>query len=201
MHTLKTFVMRLDFTSFTSRRAFPALAALFVFITASRSFAAAPSITSPLAASGTAGTAFSYQITASNTPTSFNAVGLPAGLSVDTTLGLISGTPSAGGTASVSISATNVDGTDTQTLVLTINPAAPGNTSALAASGTAGTAFSYQIAASNSPTSFNASGLPAGLSIDTSNGLISGTPGAAGTASVTLQRSQRRAERAPRRWS
>ena len=58
---------------------------------------APPAITSPLTASGTVGVAFSYQITASNNPTSFNATGLPAGLSVNTTTGLISGTPTAAG--------------------------------------------------------------------------------------------------------
>ena len=44
--------------------------------------AAAPVITSATTASGTVGTAFSYQITATNTPTSYGATGLPAGLSV-----------------------------------------------------------------------------------------------------------------------
>ena len=43
-----------------------------------------------------------------------------------------------------------------------------------------GTAFSYQITASNSPTSFSAAGLPDGLSVNTA-GLISGTPTAAAT--------------------
>ena len=38
------------------------------------------------------GIPFSYTITASNYPTSFNATGLPAGLAVDTTTGVISGT-------------------------------------------------------------------------------------------------------------
>ena len=52
--------------------------------------ASAPVITSPLTASGTVGTLFSYQITANNTPTSFNAVGLPSGLSVNTSSGIIS---------------------------------------------------------------------------------------------------------------
>ncbi len=145
-----------------------------------------PVITSALTASGITGTAFSYQITATNSPTSFNAAGLPAGLSVNTSNGLISGTPSAAGAASVTLSAANAGGTGTATLVLTINPPKPAITSALTASGTTTAAFSYQITATNSPTSFNAAGLPAGLSVNTSNGLVSGTPSAAGTTSVTL---------------
>src|SRR5262249_30025165 len=51
-----------------------------------------PVITSPTTASGTVGAAFSYQITATNSPTSFGATGLPAGLSVNSGTGVISGT-------------------------------------------------------------------------------------------------------------
>ena len=81
----------------------------------------APVITSPTTANGTVGQAFTYQITASNTPTSFNATGLLAGLSVNTSTGLISGTPTAAGTSTVSISAANSAGTDTETLTLTVS--------------------------------------------------------------------------------
>ena len=52
----------------------------------------APVITSPLTSSGTVGAAYSYQITATNGPTSFNATGLPTGITVNIATGLISGT-------------------------------------------------------------------------------------------------------------
>ena len=146
----------------------------------------APAITSATSANGTVGTAFSYQITASNSPTSFSATGLPAGLSVSTTTGLISGTPTAAGTSTVTLGATNAGGTGNATLTLTIAGPAPVITSATSASGTVGSAFSYQITATNSPTSYSATGLPAGLSVNTTTGLISGTPTAAGTSTVTL---------------
>jgi uncharacterized repeat protein (TIGR01451 family) len=83
-----------------------------------------PVITSSTTATGDVGVAFSYQITATNSPTSYNATGLPAGLSVNTASGLISGTPSAGGTSNVTLSATSAGVTGTATLVLTINPPA-----------------------------------------------------------------------------
>ena len=148
---------------------------------------APPVITSTLTATATRGTAFTYQITADNSPTSFVATGLPGGLSINTTSGLISGTPNvAAGTFSVTISAANSTGTGAATVVLTLN-AAPVITSTLSATATRGTAFTYQISADSSPTSFDATGLPGGLSINTSNGLISGTPNvAAGTFNVSI---------------
>jgi PKD repeat protein len=150
---------------------------------------APPVITSALSASGSVGSAFTYQIAASNNPTSFNASGLPAGLSVNSSTGMISGTPTAAGTSSVTISATNAGGTGTATLVLTMGtslPPAPVITSPLSASGTVNAAFSYAIAASNNPTTFNATGLPVGLSVNSSTGMISGTPTAIGTSNVTI---------------
>jgi len=154
---------------------------------ATTAFAAGkPVINSPLTATGQVGVAFSYQITATNSPTSFNATGLPAGLTVNTTTGLISGTPTTAGTYSVTISATNSTGTGSATLTLTINPPPPVITSATTASGTVGVAFSYQITATNNPTSFNATGLPGGLTVNTITGLISGTPTTAGTYTVTI---------------
>src|SRR5579862_7231218 len=56
-------------------------------------------------------------------------------------------------------------------------------------SGTVGTAASVQVHATDSggaALTYSASGLPAGLSINSSSGLISGTPTAAGTSSVTV---------------
>src|SRR5207248_2039300 len=139
-----------------------------------------PVIQPPFTATGQVGVAFSYQITATNNPTSFNATGLPAGLSVSTSTGLISGTPTTAGTYTVTISATNAGGTGSHTLTLTINPPTPVIQPPFTATGQVGVAFSYNITATNSPTSYNATGLPAGLSVNTTTGVISGTP-AAGT--------------------
>ncbi|MEI4878569.1 putative Ig domain-containing protein, partial [Klebsiella pneumoniae] len=59
-------------------------------------------------------------------------------------------------------------------MISTASSTLPVITSVPMASGTVGTAFSYQIAATNSPTNFSAAGLPTGLSINTGTGLISG---------------------------
>lgn len=82
--------------------------------------AVAPEITSASTASGTVGTTFSYQIAASNTPTSFAATGLPAGLLINTATGAITGTPTTVGSTSVAISASNAGGTGSANLAITI---------------------------------------------------------------------------------
>src|SRR5207244_11487612 len=117
--------------------------------------------------------AFSYNITATNNPTSFNATGLPAGLTVNTSTGLISGTPTTAGTYTVTISATNAGGTGSHTLTLTINPPTPVIQPPFTATGTVGSNFSYTINATNNPTSYNATGLPGGLAINTEIGRAS----------------------------
>jgi hypothetical protein len=148
-----------------------------------------PVITSTLATVGTVGSGFGYAIEATNSPTSYGATGLPGGLGVDTSSGIISGTPTATGTTNIGLSASNAGGTGTATLVLTVSagtPLAPVITSSLSAGGTVGSGFSYTITATNGPASFNATGLPGGLGVDTGSGVISGTPTSAGTTSIGL---------------
>jgi len=80
-----------------------------------------PVITSAAIATATVGQLFSYTITAKNTPTSFNATGLPAGLLLNTATGVISGTLTTGSTNTITISASNLTGTGNQSLTLTVN--------------------------------------------------------------------------------
>lgn len=90
-----------------------------------------PVITSALTAAGQVGAAFSYQVTASGSPTAFGASGLPAGLSVDTAKGIISGAPTSTGVNSVTLIAINSGGAGTATLTLTVTsgPPVPANPS------------------------------------------------------------------------
>jgi hypothetical protein len=159
-----------------------------IIVTKASSSVTAPVISSSLAQSGTVGSAFNYQITASGSPTSYGAAVLPPGLTLNTATGAITGTPTGAGTFSVNISATNSAGTGSAALVITVNPSAsaPVISSSLAQSGTVGSSFNYQITASGSPTSYGAVVLPAGLTLNTSTGAITGTPTAAGTSNVSI---------------
>ena len=150
-------------------------------------------IISSLTSSATRNNAFSYFITANNGVTSFNATSLPAGLSISTTTGEISGTPTAvAGTYNIPLTATGPLGARTATLVLTLsNPSgsSPSISSSLANQSTvAGVAYAgYTITANNSPISYSASGLPTGLSCAAGTGVISGIPSQTGTFNVTIQ--------------
>lgn len=80
-----------------------------------------PAFTGAATATGQLGSSFSYQIAFSDSPISYTASGLPAGLSVDTTTGVISGTPTTTGTSTVTLGATSGNGSASATLTLTIN--------------------------------------------------------------------------------
>ncbi len=73
---------------------------------ATTAFAAKPNVSNG-SATGQVGVPFSFQMTATNDATSYNAAGLPPGLSLDRATGLISGTPTANGTYTVTASANN----------------------------------------------------------------------------------------------
>ncbi|RUQ09435.1 hypothetical protein D8M35_02310 [Curtobacterium sp. HSID17257] len=145
----------------------------------------------------TVGSAYSYTFTAGpntsvRTTARFTlAPGdtLPAGLTLDATTGMLSGTPTTPGTTRFRLVAANTYGSaTTDPITITVQPApvAPVFTaSSPAASATVGSAYSYTFTASGVPTpSFAlASGdaLPAGLTLDAASGELSGTPTTTGT--------------------
>jgi hypothetical protein len=150
-----------------------------------------PKITSPQTLTGKVGVNLTYQITATNSPKSFSATKLPAGLAVNKTTGLITGKPTSAGESTFTVAATNGNGSGAQLVGSTIQPGSPTVlppviTSAPTFIGTVGVALKYQIRATNHPTSFAATGLPGGLNVDPTTGVISGTPTTAGSASVQL---------------
>lgn len=83
----------------------------------------APSITSPLSVSYLQREPINYRITATASPTSFSAAGLPNGITINTATGELSGRSLGAGTFTSTISARNVTGTTSATLTWSIAPA------------------------------------------------------------------------------
>ena len=100
---------------------------------------------------------------------------LPPGLSLDPSLGTITGTPTAAGTYTFIVSVTDSSAamaSQTDSITVNLPPTITGGALPVA---TVGTPYSQSIPVSNgaSPFSWSATGLPAGLTI--ANGVISGT--------------------------
>jgi len=145
-------------------------------------------ITSSSTASATNGSTFSYQIVANNGPISYAATGMPSGLQIDTTTGLISGIPNdTAGSYSILLQSVGGTVTSTQTLTLTLSAAAGSPPSIVTTTNVvnlfAGVSYTnaYTIVATNAATnppitSYGASNLPTGLSVNTNTGVISGMP-------------------------
>lgn len=143
-----------------------------------------PNIVSPNFSNGIVDYPLTYQIVASATPavTSYGASNLPPGLSINTATGLISGTPTTATASTVAIvSATNSGGTvfqDVNFVILAMPlPVYSGPSSVEFVKGISN---SFTVQNSNlpqhAPTLYSATNLPQGVSINTSTGIISGTP-------------------------
>jgi uncharacterized delta-60 repeat protein len=88
-----------------------------------------PTITSATVVNGRTGSNFIYGIAATQEPTSYEAPDLPAGLTINTATGLISGTPTETGTFTFDISAKNAFGTSTVTVTLIVTAGGSGQPS------------------------------------------------------------------------
>ncbi|MDQ2867841.1 MAG: putative Ig domain-containing protein [Verrucomicrobiota bacterium] len=140
----------------------------------------------------TVGRQFTYQITATNHPTSYAASNLPSGLTIDASLGLITGKPTTPSfNNQVQISATNAAGTGSATLAFSVQdtpPAGPVIVNSTSATARKNQATTFQVLAKNANPSaiFTAGGLPPNMSIDSATGLISGSPTANGNFAVSV---------------
>ena len=151
-------------------------------------------VTNPGSQTSTVGSAASLQVQASDSASgqtlTYAATGLPTGLSISSSTGLVSGTPSGAGTFSVTVTATDTTGAKGSTSFSwkvnptdTVSVTNPGNQSTVVKH-----SVSLQIQASDSQglgLTYSATGLPSGLRIS-STGLITGTVTSVHTYSVTV---------------
>jgi hypothetical protein len=125
---------------------------------------------------------------------SYSASGLPTGLSISSTTGVISGTASTAGTYNVTVTGKDTTGpTGSASYTWTVGSGTTNTvtvTNPGTQTGTVGTPVSLQIQATDSSPgqtlTYGATGLPAGLSVSTTSGLITGTPTTAANYSVTI---------------
>ncbi len=156
---------------------------------------ASPTLTFPPPPSGQAGIAYSDQLTVSGGTAPFvwsvSAGTLPPGLTLNSSTGLLSGTPTTGGSYPFTVrivDASNQSDTRAATVVivasptLTFPPPPPGQV---------GVAYSDQLTVSGGTApyvwSVSAGTLPPGLTLNSSTGLLSGTPTTAGNYSFTVR--------------
>ena len=145
---------------------------------------------------GTQGTAYNQNVTATGGTGPYtyavSSGALPAGLSLNSGSGAISGTPSGSGASSFTVQATDSNGNigsrpynvNIGTSTLTVNPATLPN-------GTQGTAYNQNVTATGGTGPYtyavSSGALPAGLSFNSGSGAITGTPSGSGASSFTVQ--------------
>jgi len=136
-------------------------------------------------------TPYSLQLTAtggSGLTWSVSPGALPAGVTLNSGSGLISGTPTQAGEAHFQIKVSDSNGrTDVQTYtLLVVEPLKIGATQAPPAEVGLELRLPLTATGGRAPYTWSATGLPAGLTIDAATGVVSGTPTAAGSASVKV---------------
>ena len=160
-----------------------------------------PTISAPVSQTSQTGTSVNLAIQASDIDgdsLNYSATGLPAGLVINSNTGVISGTLATSSAGNHTVKITVSDGTASSTAqfnwtVSTVNInnppqlTSPGNQSGLV-----GDSVNLSIRATDADGDslrFSATGLPTGLSINSTNGTISGSLTRAGTYTITLKAS------------
>ena len=124
-------------------------------------------------------------------PITWTASGIPSGLSLNASTGIISGTPTRAGTYSITITARNSYGNDANTYTVTIAAAGvrPTITTSSLPDGKLNEAYSQTLTATGtSPIAWSVTSgaLPEGLTLNSETGEISGTPSKSGSYSFTI---------------
>ncbi|MDR3359457.1 MAG: glycoside hydrolase family 3 C-terminal domain-containing protein, partial [Bifidobacteriaceae bacterium] len=133
----------------------------------------------------------------------YSAVGLPAGVTLDSATGAFAGAPRTAGNFTVTVTASAVTDSDnyvaaTANFVLTVAPAPPAQPIRVSWTAPPASAITLQVdepvtlprlaaaAADGAAVNYSATGLPPGLTLNRFTGVISGRPSAAGSHTVTV---------------
>jgi hypothetical protein len=153
-------------------------------------------IDSSVNGTATRGTAYSDGVSA-NAAGSYSIVsgGLPPGIGLNSSNGVVSGTPTAVGTYNFTIRANGAfEGAVDTALSINVRPALPVFSDSSVATATRATAYSDGVAASEAASyslrnsdNTGTGALPAGLSLNTSTGAITGTPTATGSTQFRVR--------------
>jgi PKD repeat protein len=154
----------------------------------------APVLTAPADRTSDMNVATSLQLQATDAngdALTYAAVGLPPGLSINTSTGLIAGTPTLAGVFAVDVSASDGAAVVTASFTWTIQDTSSGSSVSLANPGTqrhnVGQQVSLQLQSNSTGVlTFSASNLPPGLSLNATTGLITGAPTTPGTYTVSV---------------
>jgi large repetitive protein len=152
-----------------------------------------PSLSFPDPPAGEVGVAYSRQLTVTDGTAPFvwtvTVGSLPAGLTLNASSGMLSGTPTVAGSTTFTVRVTDASN-ETATRPVTLVIAAAPSIAFNPAAGEVGVAYSQQPVLSGGTAPFSwaisSGSLPAGLGINATTGLVSGTPTASGSFSLTV---------------
>ena len=128
-----------------------------------------------------------------NPAPTYVATGRPAGINFNTTTRVISGSPTAAGSGTITVTATNSQGSDTWTVAYTVVLASAAPVFADDTGDAQNWTQNTTIAPITVPTAtgtpaptYAATGVPAGINFNATTRAISGTPTAAGSGTITI---------------
>lgn len=148
----------------------------------------------PVDQTGTVGVPFSYTLPAAsggNGTLTYSMAGLPSWASFDAGTRVLSGTPDAAATTTVAYTVTDEDGSTDQAmfdLIIAADDLMPSLDAVADQSGQVSTPFSVTLpeaTGGDPPLTYSVTGAPSWASFDASTRVLSGTPDAAGTTTVT----------------
>ncbi|MBI1933855.1 MAG: putative Ig domain-containing protein, partial [Ignavibacteriales bacterium] len=153
----------------------------------------APTISSNPITNGVVGQTYSYNVSATGTPTpAYSLISSPSGMTINSN-GLIQWTPSVAGSYDITVLVSNgvsPDASQSFTIVIPVPNTSPNITSIQKIDGVVGQSYNYDVNADGNPTpTYSLTTKPTGMTINSTTGIIQWIPSAAGSFDVTVKAS------------